>query len=345
MLRRYLYYLPLCFVLLTGCASLKNAFSLGSVEERIVASKRSWLGAQSAAVKLPPPIEISGPVNPQFILNKLLYVSPLRSAQIPVGRVADDNSLNAFTEGRAIYVTAGMTQALGSDEGMMAGILGHELGHIIAGHVQSQVTRNMVTALMGAVVSNIGNEDAGAKEVVARSLLTEAVTLGQAAYSRREEKEADAIGTFLAFRAGYDSTRLIDFFDLLESQQKKTVAPYLSQLVPLIGQYSKAYSAMKSSSEQLKLQDSVEGRQQYIKWAKQTTAYKSQILQVVASFRKNAAATGAIYSSHPLSDDRKRTISLVTHVLKRQLALEELENLDRELAEVFKVIAQQSPLQ
>jgi Zn-dependent protease with chaperone function len=91
----------------------------------------------------------------------------------------------------------------------LAFILGHEAGHHIAGHIP----RTEANAISGAVL--LGTlatlSGAGAAEIRAAERIGAAV--GARSFSREFELEADAIGTVIAFRAGYDPARGAAFFD------------------------------------------------------------------------------------------------------------------------------------
>ncbi len=114
--------------------------------------------------------------------------------------VIDSNDLNAFSApGGYIFVTRGLYKLL-KDEAELAGVLGHEIGHVIRKHHLKLLQQGNVLQMGSDALSKQagGNEQIGkligsGAEIVARSLDKDA------------EYEADRIGVVLAARAGYDA--------------------------------------------------------------------------------------------------------------------------------------------
>ena len=97
-----------------------------------------------------------------------------------------------------------IAEARNQDE--LAFILGHEAGHHIAGHL----ARTQQTAMAGALIFGTLASIAGATDVETASRI--GATVGARTYSKEFELEADALGTVVAFRAGFDPARGADFF-------------------------------------------------------------------------------------------------------------------------------------
>ncbi len=113
--------------------------------------------------------------------------------------VIESNDLNAFAApGGYIFVTRGLYKLL-KDEAELAGVLGHEIGHVIRKHHLKLLQQGNVLQLgSDALSKQTGNAQVGkligsGAEIVARSLDKDA------------EYEADRIGVVLAARAGYDA--------------------------------------------------------------------------------------------------------------------------------------------
>ena len=122
---------------------------------------------------------------------------------------------NAFqTLDRAGRPVIGMTLPLiagarNVDE--IAFILGHEAAHHILGHIPLQRDSAAAGAILAGVMATLG----GADEAAVRAAQDAGATLGARRYSQAFELEADALGTEIAFRAGFDPVRGAAFFDLL----------------------------------------------------------------------------------------------------------------------------------
>jgi predicted Zn-dependent protease len=114
--------------------------------------------------------------------------------------VIESNDINAFAApGGYIFITLGLYRLL-QNEADLAGVLGHEIGHVIRKHHLKILQQSkLLEAGSQALTSSVGNNDAVQKligsgaEIVSRSL------------DKSAEFEADSIGVVLATRAGYDA--------------------------------------------------------------------------------------------------------------------------------------------
>jgi len=113
---------------------------------------------------------------------------------------------NAFAiPGGYVYVTRQLV-ALMNNEAELAGVLGHEVGHVAAQHSrkrQSAATRNAIIGVLGSVLSGVllGNGTAGQLGQKIFSHGSQMLTLS---YSRAQETEADNLGITYLGRARYD---------------------------------------------------------------------------------------------------------------------------------------------
>ncbi len=130
--------------------------------------------------------------------------------------INDPKTVNAFaTPGGYLYVYSGLLQAA-DDTAEVAGVLGHEAGHVVARHS----ARQMVDAMgLQAVSAMALGQNPGAVSQVAASLVGQGTML---ANSRADETEADEYGARYAAAAGYDPRGIARFFQkLLQSEGKQ----------------------------------------------------------------------------------------------------------------------------
>lgn len=126
--------------------------------------------------------------------------------------VLDTPTVNAFaTPGGYVYVTRGLV-ALAESEAELAGVIGHEIGHVTAGHSGLRRDRATVAGL-GLLLGSIGLAAAGVDPQLAGGLMQTAAGGVLADYSRADELAADNLGIRYLARAGYDPLAQADFLD------------------------------------------------------------------------------------------------------------------------------------
>src|SRR5688572_7076548 len=123
--------------------------------------------------------------------------------------LADPKTVNAFAlPGGPIFVTEGLLRQLRS-EAELAGVLGHEIGHVIARHSSEQLAKAQLTqGLIGAAVIGSGDFTAAQIGQVVGSMVN-------MRYGRDDELESDALGIRIMAEAGYDPRAMIRVMEAL----------------------------------------------------------------------------------------------------------------------------------
>ncbi|MEQ8813637.1 MAG: M48 family metalloprotease [Thalassobaculum sp.] len=128
--------------------------------------------------------------------------------------VLDSPMVNAFAlPGGYVYVTRGL-MALAESEAELAGVIGHEIGHVTARHGAQQQGRavgvELIAGLLGVLSGNSGVAQAGSAigGLYLRS------------YSREQEFEADSLGLRYLTRDGYDPGAMASFLSKLRDKSK-----------------------------------------------------------------------------------------------------------------------------
>jgi predicted Zn-dependent protease len=138
--------------------------------------------------------------------------------------VLDSPEINAFAlPGGYVYVTRGIMAYLES-EADLAGVIGHEIGHVTARHGAQRATRQqsaglgvLAATVLGAVLETAGV--GGATQAV--SGIAQNVAAGSIAkYGREQELQADGLGAEYLARSQYDPKNMIDVIQVLKNQER-----------------------------------------------------------------------------------------------------------------------------
>ena len=125
-------------------------------------------------------------------------------------RVLDSPVVNAFAlPGGYCYVTRGILAHFNSED-ELAGVMGHEVGHVVARHSAESMSRQQLAGLglgLGAIVS-----ETFAQYV---ELAGTGVGLLFLSFGRDQESESDRLGVEYSTKLGYDANRMADFFGTL----------------------------------------------------------------------------------------------------------------------------------
>lgn len=128
--------------------------------------------------------------------------------------VLDTDSVNAFaTPGGYVFVTNGLLQRL-DNEAELAGVLAHEISHVLRRHHLEAIKKNAAIGLTGDIIS-MGANEKGTKST--KKIFNGLSELYARGLDKDYEFEADSMGTVIATRAGYDSYGLMAVLLKLES--------------------------------------------------------------------------------------------------------------------------------
>lgn len=138
--------------------------------------------------------------------------------------VLDSPEINAFAlPGGYVYVTRGIMAYMDS-EADLAGVIGHEIGHVTARHGAQRATRQQDAGL-GVFAANILGAVLEAKGVAGAGQLagqvSQTVAAGYiASYGRDQELQADSLGAEYLSRVHYDPRNMIDVIKVLKNQER-----------------------------------------------------------------------------------------------------------------------------
>ncbi len=139
-------------------------------------------------------------------------------AQVPFTiKVIDSDVVNAMAlPGGFFYVNSGLILAA-DEEAEMAGVMAHEIAHVAACHYGREMTRaNLLQLASLAAVFMGGPIGYGIYQGLGL-----AIPLTFLHFSRAFESEADYLGIEYMYRAGYDPSGFVSFFEKIQAMEKK----------------------------------------------------------------------------------------------------------------------------
>jgi predicted Zn-dependent protease len=199
-------------VLTAGCGS----GGLGASGNNVSLDQEWQLGNQMAA-QVAQQMQLSNDVTAKQYLTqmgeRIHAATPLADRPFTFDIVNDPN-VNAFSiPGGHIYINSGLiAQADKADE--LAGVLAHEISHVVARHVIKQVETQQEIGAIGSIL--LGQNPGALQQLLAQVIAGGAM----ARFSRGDEKEADDLGLQFMTKAGYDPHGMLDMFQKLLSLEK-----------------------------------------------------------------------------------------------------------------------------
>jgi beta-barrel assembly-enhancing protease len=142
--------------------------------------------------------------------------------------VVNQKEINAFAlPGGPMFLNRGMIEASRS-EAEMAGVMAHEISHVILRHGTAQATKGQkfqIGAVAGQILGAIVGGAAG-------SVIAQGTQFGLGAYflkySREYESQADLLGAQLLARAGYDPRAMATMFQTIQAEGGRSGPEWLS---------------------------------------------------------------------------------------------------------------------
>src|ERR1700686_5064422 len=139
-------------------------------------------------------------------------------AQVPFAiKVIDSDVVNAMAlPGGFFYVNSGLILAA-DEEAEMAGVMAHEIAHGAACHYAREMTRAQLMQMASIPLIFVG----GAIGYGAYEASGLAIPMTFLKFSRNFEAQADYLGVQYMYRAGYDPSAFVSFFEKIQAMEKK----------------------------------------------------------------------------------------------------------------------------
>lgn len=140
--------------------------------------------------------------------------------------LADSETVNAFAlPGGQIFITRALYDRLQNDD-QLAGVLGHETGHVVGRHSAEQIAKAQLTqGLTGAAVLAACDPNSPTGCVAASQIGALVGQLINMQYSRSDETEADWLGVCFMNDSGYNPQEMIGVMQVLDSLRQGNQQP------------------------------------------------------------------------------------------------------------------------
>jgi predicted Zn-dependent protease len=140
--------------------------------------------------------------------------------------LADPQTVNAFAlPGGQVFITKALYRAL-ETHGQLAGVLGHEIGHVLERHGNKRMAKEQLFQGLAAAGGVAGGDQRSAQMAQA------VASMVSMKYGRDDELESDTWGVRLAAMAGYDPRAMIGVMAILDQASRGAAPPEILSTHP-----------------------------------------------------------------------------------------------------------------
>ena len=224
---------------------------------------------------------VSDPVVSEYVNRIGQNLVRNSDAKVPFTiKVIDADEINAFAlPGGFFYVNSGLIMAA-DNESELAGVMAHEIAHVAACHYGREMTRIQLLQLASLPAIFMG----GAIGYGIYEGMGLGIPLTYLHFSRTFEAQADYLGVQYMYRAGYDPSAFVSFFEKIQAMEKKKP-----------GTLSKAFSTHPQTP------DRIEKSQEEIR---KILPAKQQYIVTTSEFDEVKARLAAIENKHKVIDEK-----------------------------------------
>ena len=216
-------------------------------------------------------------------------------------KVSNEDAVNAYANiDKEIYVYKGLLQYVETDD-ELAGVISHEMGHIINGHCAKQTVLNAAIATIGGLF----------KTKTTAGTVTNVVTqnLASSKISRSDEFEADLTGVDLMTRAGYNPLGMVSllskisqsYIDILQSHpsgEKRILNAYDYINYNYPSYISKGYNTTSYKNALAMMQPTLEKRKTSEKLTAQYKEDQQKLLAKKTKREKKMQGTSTVWDGY-----------------------------------------------
>ncbi len=143
-------------------------------------------------------------------------------------KVIADPNINAFAlPGGPIYLNSGLI-AQADNEAQLAGVIGHEIGHVVLRHSTNQASKASMFQLPAMLAAGVLGGGGGMLGQLAQVGIGFGLNSALLSYGRKAETQSDIVGARMLLAAGYNPTEMASFFQKLEDAGGASGPQFLS---------------------------------------------------------------------------------------------------------------------
>ncbi|MBZ5618883.1 MAG: M48 family metalloprotease [Acidobacteriia bacterium] len=226
---------------------------------------------------------VDAPIPAEFINRLAQNLARNSDIKVPVtAKMIDSDQVNAFAlPGGFLFVNAGLVLKADT-EAELASAMAHEIAHVAARHGTRQASRGRIVDFASLPLIFLG----GWPGYAIRQGAGLALPLTFLKFSRGFEQEADLLGLQYIYKAGYDPTAFIDFFEKMESLERKKPGT-VSELFR-----SHPNTAVRIKSAQKNVQELLAQQPQYVITTSEFNEVKQQLEKSLNRRKSKPGDTG-----------------------------------------------------
>ncbi len=146
-------------------------------------------------------------------------------------KIVSSEEVNAFAiPGGHVYVNVGLLR-ISETESELAGVIAHEIGHVVERHGMKQLTKQMGMVMISQLI--FGEDPDKIQEIISQITLSGVLMK----YSRDAEREADRNAVEITYAAELNPSGIVKFFDKLQRQKDQKDSQISTQIQKLISSH------------------------------------------------------------------------------------------------------------
>ncbi|TAM83195.1 MAG: hypothetical protein EPN47_06250 [Acidobacteria bacterium] len=163
--------------------------------------------------------------------KRLARVAPNQSRETKYAwtfNVVNSLEINAFAlPGGYIYVNRGAIEAA-QNEAQIAGVIAHEEGHVVMRHGTHQASEMVLAQAPLSILTGLLGQSSSLSSQLAQLGLAFGLNSVLLRNSRSAESQADEVGTYILYQAGYDPGAMAQFFGIIQQKYPQRTIQFFS---------------------------------------------------------------------------------------------------------------------